>query len=344
MIKTFRVSVLASAVLAATSIWSLALAQNVTLRVNNFIPPTHPLVARVIAPWAEQVSRATQGRVKVELTTASLGTATRQYDLASEGIADITFGNHAYTSARFLLTRVAELPFLSDSAEVLSVALWRTQQKFFEKAQEHQGVKLLTLFTHGPGQLYTSSRAISQMSDFKGLKLRSVGSLTAEIIQIFGAVPISVPVTQVYELLSNGVADGTVVTDDGVVSFKLQSILKHGLAFPGGLYNVTFFIVMNQGKWDSLSPEDKRAIESVSGEPLAQLAGKMWDEQDALARIELEKAGVKVAPPSSDLLRAAKERLADQDTKWIALASKRNVDGAPALAFLREEIARYKRP
>jgi len=321
---------------------SAAQAEDLVLRYNRWIPPSHHIQVRMMEPWAKQVAEATKGRVKIEFTASSLGAPPRQFDLAADGVADLTFGNHDYTPARFTLTQVAQLPFLSDSAEALSVAFWRTQQKFFEQSKEHAGVKLLALFVHGPGQVFTASKPIAKLGDFAGVKLRSAGASTADIAKAFGAVPISAPATQAYELLSNGVADGTFFHSDGLVSFKLEKLMKYQTRFPGGLYNSTFFFVINQAKWDKISPEDQRAIMALSGEAFARMAGKVWDDQDVIAKREMEKVGTQVTSASPELLAEAKTKLKTEETKWIAAASAKKIDAAAALAFLRAEVAAYK--
>jgi TRAP-type C4-dicarboxylate transport system substrate-binding protein len=317
-------------------------AEDLILRFNRWVPPTHHVHVRMMEPWAKQVAEVTKGRVKIEFTTSSLGAPPRQFDLAAEGVADVTFGNHDYTPARFVLTSGAQLPFLSDSAEALSVALWRTQQKYFEPAKEHAGVKLLALFVHGPGHVFTGNREVIKLADFAGLKLRSVGPITAEIAKHFGAAPVSAPATQAYELLSRGVADGTFFHSDGLVSFKLEKLMKHQTRFPGGLYNSTFFLVMNEGKWNRISPEDQRAIMTISGEAFARMAGKIWDEQDVAAAREMEKVGTKVTVASGALLDEAKAKLKDLESAWVRSAAAKNVDAAVALAFLRAEVGAYK--
>lgn len=319
-----------------------AQAEDLVLRYNRWIPPAHHIQVRMLEPWAKQVAEATQGRVKIEFTASSLGAPPRQFDLAADGIADITFGNHDYTPARFTLTQAAQLPFLSDSAEALSVALWRAQMKFFEPAKEHAGVKLLALFVHGPGQVFTASKPIAKLADFAGLKLRSAGASTADIAKAFGAVPISAPATQAYELLANGVADGTFFHSDGLVSFKLEKLMRFQTRFPGGLYNSTFFMVMNQAKWDKIAPADQQAIMALSGEAFARMSGKVWDDQDAIARREMEKVGTRVTAASPALLAEAKAKLDAEEKKWLAAAGAKKIDAIAALAFLRAEIAAYK--
>src|SRR5690606_4330659 len=111
-----------------------------------WVPPTHHFQTEIMEPWAKEVERATSSRVKIEFTSAALGPPNRQFDLALNGVADITTSNHGYTAGRFPLTQMVELPFVGDQAEALSVAYWRVHEKYLAEADEHRGVKLLTVF------------------------------------------------------------------------------------------------------------------------------------------------------------------------------------------------------
>ena len=93
--------------------------------------------------------------MKIEFTTTSLGAPPAQFDLVADGVADMAFSIAGYTPDRIKLTQVAELPFVGDSSEAISVALWRTYEKYFVPADEFKGVKLLGLFTSVPSNLYT---------------------------------------------------------------------------------------------------------------------------------------------------------------------------------------------
>src|SRR3954471_4576485 len=142
---------------------SSALQAQTVLRFNLWVPPTHHTHTKMMMPWANDVAAATNGRVKVEFTAASLGAPPRQFDLAAEGLADVTFGDHTYTPGRFIITKMVELPFGGDNAEALSVAFWRTYSPLPEGEKEHEGVKLLGLFTTGIQSVLTTKKKIDSL-------------------------------------------------------------------------------------------------------------------------------------------------------------------------------------
>ena len=313
------------------------------LRFDRWVPPTHHFHTQIMQPWADEIAKVTEGRVKVEFTSAALGPPTRQFDLALNGVADITASNHAYTASRFPLTEMVELPFVGDQGEALSVAYWRVYNKMFLSANEHRGVKLITLFVNGPGHLFNNKKAVTALADAKGLKLRVQGGVTNEIAKKLDAVPVAVPATQVYETLSNGVADGAFFTSDAYRSFKLEKLLSHVTKFPGSLYTSSFFVVMNQKKWDELSPQDQKAIDAISGEAFARKAGATWDRNDALGETLMKETGIKEVVAQGELLASMKQALAPLEAEWIEKAKKSGVDGVAALKMLREEFAKLKK-
>lgn len=60
------------AAVLGTSLSVPAQAQGTSLLLNSFLAPQHPVTRIVIKPWAEKVTAATEGRVKVEVAPASL--------------------------------------------------------------------------------------------------------------------------------------------------------------------------------------------------------------------------------------------------------------------------------
>src|SRR5690606_10843870 len=72
-----------------------------TLRVANWLPPKHPLIAEIITPWTKEVEKATEGRVKMQILTSPLGPPPAHFDFAVNGVADVTYGVHNYTPGRF---------------------------------------------------------------------------------------------------------------------------------------------------------------------------------------------------------------------------------------------------
>ncbi len=326
-----------AAAVIALALPAAALAADTTLTVSNWLPPSHPIVKDIVIPWGEAVSEATDGRVAVEVMQAPIGKPPAQYDLVADGAADIGFGVHGYTPNRFGLTTIAELPFLTESSEALSVAYQEVQDEFLAPADEHQGVHLLAVWVHGPGNIYTTKDTVTSVADLEGKKMRVGGGLANMVAQRLGMVPVSAPSPQVYEILSNGVADGILFPPESVPFFKIDSVLKHGVDVPGGLYNTSFFMIMNEDTWNGLSDEDKAAIDGVSGVELARRAGKAWDAADAAGQEAMKAAGMEITTASDEFVGELEGKLEGLDKVFLDAAEAKGVDGAAALAALKEK-------
>lgn len=332
------------AAMFAMALWIAAPAQAQTKwRFNQWLPATHFLQPRVFDAWIADVRKATNGRVVIEMTGSPLGPPNRQYDMAGEGVVDVAWGPHGIIPGRFPFHDVVTLPFLGVSGEAASVAYWRIYEKFYasQEAAAEKSVKLLSVHVHSPGEIY-SRKPAATLADLKGQKIRAVSPYTTIISEKFGMVPVPAPATKVYELISSGVADGTYFDTYAVVSYNLHNHIKHWMRFRGGLYTASFFLIVGKAKWDALSPADQRAIEAVSGEKFAQLAGRSWDEEARGAESVLVKNGVKITWLEGADLDTARKELAFVERDWTDKIKSKGVDGAAVLKAYRDEVARYK--
>ena len=330
---------IAAAVLALSA--TMARAETVWT-VSSWLPPKHPIVTEMIIPWGENVKKATDGRVGIKILAKGLGHPKIHYDIARDGLADVTYGVHGYTPGRFVMTKSVEFPFLSDSAEALSVAYWRVHEKYLAGADEHKDVKLLGVFTHGPGAIHNSKRDIKSVADMQGLKFRVGGGVVNDVAKALGTTPLLKPASKNYELLSHGVADGTLLPMESIKSFKITALVPHTTAVPGGLYNVSFFLTMNQGKFDALSADDQAAVMSVSGEAFAKLAGKAWDAVDAAGIAAMKEAGNSVMTADQAMIDEIASKTSHLETDWIVEAKKRGVDGEAVMKELRDIVKNYQ--
>jgi TRAP-type C4-dicarboxylate transport system substrate-binding protein len=324
---------------ALTATMERAGAQTVTtLTMSSWVPPTHALTKDMLPNWAAAVEKATNGRVKLQMLPKHPSAPPGTFDAVRDGLVDVSYVTASYTPARHVLPLMAELPGGGGTSVINSVAFSRIHWKYFQQAGEYKGVKMLGVFTHGPGQMFNAKRPITKIEDLAGMKIRTGGGIAEEMARALGASAFVKPAPESYELLSSGVADGTFFPLESVSSFKLGSVVKYATLFPGGFYGSSFGMFMNEDKFNKLSKEDQDAIMSVSGENIARIAGKAWDDADKLSLEQMKKDGVQVADASPELVKAVAEKSKAIVDKWIEAAKAKGVDGAKALAEFHEEI------
>jgi TRAP-type C4-dicarboxylate transport system substrate-binding protein len=316
-----------------------ALAQTTTLTMSSWVSPQHHLTSVVLQGWANEVEKVTSGRVKLTMLPKHPSAPPGTFDAVRDGLVDVSYVTASYTPARHILPLMAELPGAGDTALVNSVAFSRIHWKHFDKMGEYKGVKLLGVFTHGPGQMFTK-RPVNGINDVQGLKIRTGGGVAEAVAKALGASAFVKPAPESYELLKGGVADGVFFPMESIVSFKLDSVLEQATLFPGGMYSSAFGFFMNEDKWNKLPKQDQEAIARISGEHIARLAGRSWDEADKKGLEALQKSGVKIVNADAAFVAEVRKRSAPIVDDWIAKANAKGVDAAKILAEFRAELKR----
>ena len=328
----------ASAVLVATTLSTAS--ADTTLRYSNWLPATHPFNTRVIQPWIDDVARVTDGRVTIDVLPKVVGSVPAQFDVVRDGLADVALIINGYSTGRFRAGEIVELPFLGDNPVAIGVAAWRIYNKHLAPLNEFAGTVPVATFTHGPGQLYTRPGPIASLDDLKGLKIRVASTSSIVTIQALGAVPVQKPVTQLYELMSTGVVDGSLMNKEASQTFNLIDSLPHMLLVPGGLYNLGISFIVNQDSWNDIAAADREAIMDVSGETFIRKIGNVYLDIDAAAVEAMKAAGNDVRMADDKLVADLKDTLKASDDAWIAKAKAAGLtDPAAVLAEFRAEIA-----
>jgi TRAP-type C4-dicarboxylate transport system substrate-binding protein len=152
------------------------------------------------------------------------------------------------------------------------------------------------------------------------------------------------PATDTYELLSGGVMDGTVFPADAVEPFRIDKIIKHATSIPGGLYNTSFVFIMNKARYDKLTPEEKKAVDGISGESAARLFGRGWDKADRRGMALMQANGVQITKADARFVADIKTRIAPLEQTWADRAQAKGLaKPANVLAEFRAEIAKAAR-
>jgi TRAP-type C4-dicarboxylate transport system substrate-binding protein len=337
--------VLAAAAVATTALlaWAPAQAQEVTLRIHQFLPPQAPVPKNFIAPWAEKVSKESGGRIAFELypTMQLGGKPPALYDQARDGVVDIVWTLTGYTPGRFPGTEAFELPFMPASAEATSQAAWKFYEKYL--TDEFKDVHLIAVHTHGPGLLHVKGNGVEKLEDMQGLKLRGPTRQANALLSALGATPVGMPVPAMPEALSKGVIDGTVVPWEVTTPLKVAELVDSHTYFAGtrGLYTSFFVFAMNKARYESLPADLKAVLDANSGLVASKWVGRVMDEGDA--------PGIKVAKESGNRMillgeteverwKTAAEPVVDA---WIEEMNAKGYDGAAMVADAKALIAEY---
>ena len=325
--------------LAGTTVVS---AQTV-LTASSWLPPTHTL-SMAQKEWCDLLEKNTTGKMKCNILPRAVSAPPGTFDAVKNGLADISFSVQGYTPGRYQYTQMAELPFLGNTSEPISVAYNKIAMKNPQFAAEHAGMKVISFFTHGPGIVFNTKRAIAKVDDLSGLKFRVGGGMVNEISKSLAMNVTLKPAPDSYELLSGGVMDGTLFPAESTESFRIDKIIKHATTFPGGLYNTSFAFVINQARYEKFTPEEKKAVDAISGEVAARIYGRGWDKVDRRAVALMQANGVQVTKADAKFVAEVKSKTSALETKWVADSVAKGLPNAQAvLAEFRAEIAKAEK-
>lgn len=333
----FRFGAAVAALLAAGS----ASAQ-IVLTASSWLPPSHTL-SETQKDWCAQLEQKTAGKARCNILPRGVSAPPGTLDAVRNGLADLSYTVHGYTPGRFVTTQMAEFAFLGDASEATSVAFQRVYARHPAFAEEHKGVKVLTVFTHGPGMVFNTKRPIVKIDDLAGLKWRVGGGMVNEISKALGMNVTLKPAPESYELLSTGVMDGTLFPAESVESFKIDKVIKYATSFPGGLYNTSFVFMMNQAKYDSLPADVKKVVDELSGEAAARAFGRGWDKVDRRGMAFMQAAGVQFSKADPAFVKAVAEKTAPLEDAWVKAAEAKGLkDAKKVLGEYRAEIKKLQ--
>ncbi|MCK0769578.1 MULTISPECIES: TRAP transporter substrate-binding protein [Chromohalobacter] len=260
-----------------------------TLRMSHFWPGASSINKDVFEAWAEAVEKDSNGSLQVEnYPSQTLSQADETYEAAVNGIADIGITAQGYTNGRFPLSQIVELPGVASSAPEGACVL----QTLYDDGKidsEYDDTHVLFMFTTGPGYIHTRETDVQTPSDLEGLRMRRPTSVAGNILNNMGAEPVGMPAPEIYTSMQRGVLDGLSFPWEGMKTFRLNELTEYHTQVP--FYTLIFVATMSQDTYDSLSPEQQKAIDENSGMKWAEKAGKVFAADDKAGKKEAEEAG-----------------------------------------------------
>lgn len=269
-----------------------AFAQEVTLKMHQFLPAQANVPRLILDVWADKIEAESEGRIKINrFPSMQLGGAPPELmDQAVDGVADIIWTVVGYTPGRFPTTEVFELPFIVEDARAASCAYWTMFEDHMEDG-EFASLKVLGTWVHGPGMFHTAD-PVETPADLQGMKIRGGSRLVNELLKLAGATPVGMPVPSVPEALSKGVIDGATVPWEVTGALKVPELVENHTEFTGtALYNLTFVLAMNKERFVELPADLQAVIDANSGMNFSVFAGGVQSDADGPARAVAEEMG-----------------------------------------------------
>ena len=290
------------------------------LRIASTLPDSNFVVTDILKPWAEYVNAHGKGKIEIRLLNGpTIANHTNIYDRILDGVVDGGWVAPGNTGKPFPRTLVIGLPFLSESSAQATAGLKALLDAGMLDS-EFKGVHVVALSSMPAFGLHTTG-PVERVSDVAGLKLRAADKVAAQTISEMGASPISIPITEAYQALAQGVANGIVTGWPGLIIFKLNEVVHHHLDVPLGQSPLSVLI---SGKvWDALSKEQQDLLgKSTGGMPLRDAIAKFGDSSNGRFRQMIIDQGNKVHKLTPEQFDQWKNATSKVRSEWVSERSE----------------------
>ena len=284
----------------------------VDLKISIWLPPAHALVPSTKA-WADSIEKDSKGTIKTTIfPSEQLGKAFDHYDMARDGIADITYVNPGYQPGRFPIIALGQIPFTFSDAAKGTAALDTWYRKL--AASEMKDTHYCFAFIHDPGS-YHGRKKVVVPEDLKGMKVRPAQSTIGQMVTLMGGTNVQASAPEAREVLERGVADGIFFPWGSMFLFGLDKVTKYHIDAP--LYSTVFTYSMNKAKYDAMSPAQKKVMDDHCTTEWAVKISEDWAKFEAAGRDKMKALpGHEVYTLTPDQLKQWQAAVAPLQKAW----------------------------
>ncbi|MCC2102956.1 MAG: C4-dicarboxylate ABC transporter, partial [Hyphomicrobiales bacterium] len=175
------------------------------LKISFWVPAQHPLVPAT-KKWAEDIEKESGGTIKATLfPSEQLGKAFDHYDMARDGIADVTYVNPGYQPGRFAIVSLGQVPFIFGDGHKGTQAFDAWYRKY--AAKEMKDTHYCFGFIHDPGAIHSRTKKVMVPGDISGMKIRPAQSTIGQMVKSLGGTNVQASAPESRDALERGVAD-----------------------------------------------------------------------------------------------------------------------------------------
>jgi tripartite ATP-independent transporter DctP family solute receptor len=211
--------------------------------------------------FAERVAELTDGSVTVDaLCCAQLGNDVAQAKTVQLGAQDLAIVSSNNLAQFDPTIDIFSLPALfQDIPSAQKAVFGPVGDEIFENFRQATGMRVVYTTAWGTRALINNERSIKEPDDLVDLLIRSPGSpVMNATYKEFGASPTPVAFAELFTALQQETVDGADMSPCDVLSLKYYEVQDH--LTTSNLFTGFGMVVMNDRKFQSLTPEEQEAI------------------------------------------------------------------------------------
>ncbi|SER82748.1 TRAP transporter substrate-binding protein DctP [Psychrobacillus sp. OK032] len=302
------------------------------IKIADHLPKTHLISIHGTLPWIERIEELGEGKIEVEYYPAEqLGKVGSQLDNLKNKVVDISFIAPQWNASVMPVSAVSGNPgIIKDSLSASKAYNKIVQEDLYEIEFKPNGIKPLWAGTLSPYQIVNSKHPITSLEDLKGLKIRTADGLQEEMMNKWGATPISVPGNELYSAWERGIVDGTVISFSSWPVYQLETIAKYSTV-NATLPTVALTYSVNEDIWNSWPKEIQDAVQQASDEIIEQFANGIMGEEEKLIRQYQEETDVEFFEIPEDELQEWNKEMQPFNKKWAEDLDSKGLPGTEIL-------------
>jgi TRAP-type C4-dicarboxylate transport system substrate-binding protein len=313
--------------------------RTIELKLSHWVPPTHPL-QKAMEDWGNSIQQASNGTLKFKIFPAQqLGKAFDHYDMARDGIADLTYVNPGYQPGRFPIVSAGELPFLIGEAKggIRAIDSWYRKYAATEMKDTHYCFS----FILDPLTWHSKTKKIVVPGDIKGMKIRPSQGTVAAWVTLLGGTNVQASATELRDVLEKGIADAATFPWGSVPLLGVDKVTKYHMDAP--LHTTMFQWLMSPRTYASLSPAQKKVIDDhCTTDWAARFASPWADYERAGLQKMKDMAGHEVYTITPAQLDEWKRSAEPLRVKWAEDVKKAGGNPDTIWQELTAALAQYK--
>ena len=301
-----------AAAAAGIALLPVAASAQTVLKLGHVWPPTE-IHAKAAEQFAEDVARATNGELKVQVFGGStLGSDRELVEGLKFGTNDIWVGGAGVLSAASDTAKIFTVHFMINSIDHFQ-AVYNGQvgQEITDRIKKESNYQVVSYWLRGPRWLTTKAE-VKGPQDLSGKKIRVPDSpVFVKSWQALGAAPTPMSFGEVFTGLQQGVIDGQENPLSLIQSAKLNEVTKYLVRTEHVFEPIA--MVMNAQRLNKLPEKHRTALlEAANGRAKAFAKDEVSKGEQSFLQ-QLQSAGMTLVEPDKAQFQAKLEGFVERE-------------------------------
>jgi len=282
--------------------------ETVVLKWSDMSPPTG-LRPQFLQKAAEEVEKATEGRVKIQFYWSnSLVHVKENVRAVQSGIADMAWTMPIYNPSEYPLGTVSQTvlsaPHGGDAGYIVR-AFWDLwdECKPLRDEVEKWGVTAWYLMPYGGYGCY-AKKPITTLEDINGMRLRVSSEGIGKMVAAVGASPQFLAASEVYTALDRGMFDGAVVGYEWGKRYRFYEVTSYLNQWDSCMIAVAYGIV-SKAALNKMSDQDRKKFMDIGRRVSIEYGDALRRSKESDIQLMIDKGMTLVPFPEKEKKRWA---------------------------------------